>query len=46
VLEREGGDMVKWFPLAGLPRDPKERFNLLFNEREKWKFEDIVVYLG
>lgn len=35
----------KYFPQDKLPVDPAERFDTLFQEREKWTERDITPYL-
>ncbi|XP_042213947.1 sister chromatid cohesion protein DCC1-like isoform X2 [Homarus americanus] len=38
-------DAIFYFPVTSLPHDIQKRFNLLFETREKWSFEEIRPYV-
>ncbi|KAK4315020.1 hypothetical protein Pmani_013724 [Petrolisthes manimaculis] len=46
LVDRSGSaDAISYFPVSSLPSGIQERFNCLFETREKWSIEEIRPYI-
>eukprot|EP00055_Hartaetosiga_balthica_P008984 m.34777 g.34777 ORF g.34777 m.34777 type:complete len:397 (+) comp6555_c0_seq1:189-1379(+) len=45
IITGAGDDIIRYFPASSLPRNPRERFQVLFRAQQVWQLSNIAPYL-